>query len=69
MDKGLLNQQYIRSRPAQLESVEVDPKEKAYEKATETQTVDELNYDRTTTTTKKEKKKRRERRRKTFIEL
>ena len=59
MDKDLLNQQYIRSRPVQLESVEVDPKEKACEKATETQTVDELNYNRTTTTTKKEKKRKK----------
>ncbi len=59
MDKDLLNQEYIRSRPAQLESVEVDPKEKACEKATETQTVDELNYDRTKTMTKKEKKRKK----------
>ena len=60
MDKDLFDQQYIRSRPAQLESVEVDPKEKACEKATETQTVDELNYDRTTTKKEKKRKKKKD---------
>ena len=57
MDKDLLNQQYIRSRPAQLGSVDVDPKEKAGEKATETQTVDELN--RTTEQRRRRRRKRR----------